>query len=378
MTQNCGICKKLILSHASFLCCSCCTLKFHVLCIPNLCKNDNVCREKDSLIWYCTLCIADSLPFTHIDDDDEFFNAIVELRVTKQSLSLDDLNELLFNPFEMFDDNRNSIGYDCDPDLNFYNSMINTNLNCDYFLEDSFNDRCKQLCISNKNFSIIHVNIRSMMKNFDNLREYLDNFSVNFGVLGITETWLNNDTVNLIDLPGYHHVSNHRTSKKGGGVSFLIRNDISYSVLDELKLSNEYIECLFIETPKEVIGVVYRPPNTNIQKFNDHIESIFHDIKQIPKRSYIVGDFNINLLNAESNLLTSSFLDLIFSLNYMPLINKPTRVTNSTATIIDNIFSNNYQNTESFNGILVSDISDHYPVFHICLEPNTVKKMNIF
>ena len=49
----------------------------------------------------------------------------------------------------------------------------------------------------------------------------------------------------------------------------------------------------------------------------------------------------------------------------MPLITKPTRVTKSTATLIDNIFTNNANKTGHQSGILLNDISDHLPSFTI-------------
>ena len=48
----------------------------------------------------------------------------------------------------------------------------------------------------------------------------------------------------------------------------------------------------------------------------------------------------------------------------MPAITKPTRITDKSATLIDNIFSNNME-TESIQGILYTGISDHLPVFLI-------------
>ena len=41
-------------------------------------------------------------------------------------------------------------------------------------------------------------------------------------------------------------------------------------------------------------------------------------------------------------------------------------MTDKSATIIDNIFTNNHEATvDAFQGILVTDISDHFPIFHI-------------
>ena len=46
----------------------------------------------------------------------------------------------------------------------------------------------------------------------------------------------------------------------------------------------------------------------------------------------------------------------------MPLINKQTRITAHSATLIDNKLTNNL-GCKQFNGIVISDISDHLPVF---------------
>ena len=50
----------------------------------------------------------------------------------------------------------------------------------------------------------------------------------------------------------------------------------------------------------------------------------------------------------------------------MPLILKPTRIMQHTATLIDNIFTNDTEALESSsNGIIFSDISDHLPMVHV-------------
>ena len=52
------------------------------------------------------------------------------------------------------------------------------------------------------------------------------------------------------------------------------------------------------------------------------------------------GDFNIDLLKLESHNSTKNVLDIMYSLSLYPLIDKPTIVTDSSATLIDNIFTN--------------------------------------
>ena len=72
------------------------------------------------------------------------------------------------------------------------------------------------------------------------------------------------------------------------------------------------------------------------------------------------GDFNIDLLNKECNNSTS-FLNTMYSLSLLPIISKPTRITDNSASVIDNFFINEPCNFES--GIIIYDISDHFPIF---------------
>ena len=75
---------------------------------------------------------------------------------------------------------------------------------------------------------------------------------------------------------------------------------------------------------------------------------------------------NINLLNHDSHWDTGAFIDLLSSFSFVPLITRPTRVTATTATLIDNVLTNNVENiNHSDQGILVTDVTDYYPVFHI-------------
>ena len=77
------------------------------------------------------------------------------------------------------------------------------------------------------------------------------------------------------------------------------------------------------------------------------------------KPIYVVGDFNINLLNAETCNFTKDFLLSLQSYSFIPTIDKPTRVNSNSATLIDNTFVNQI-GREITSGNIISDISDHY------------------
>ena len=114
-----------------------------------------------------------------------------------------------------------------------------------------------------------------------------------------------------------------------------------------------------------IIGVLYRPPGTDISIFSEELNTICTRIKPERKICHMIGDYNINLLNAESHPPTQDFLNSMYSNSLFPVITKPTRVTSSSATLIDNLFTNAIANAQSFTGILYADVSDHFPIFYI-------------
>ncbi|XP_065680647.1 uncharacterized protein LOC136094568 [Hydra vulgaris] len=82
------------------------------------------------------------------------------------------------------------------------------------------------------------------------------------------------------------------------------------------------------------------------------------------KTTFLIGDFNVDLLLANSDNSVSEFLDTIALNNFLPFISLPTRITNHSKTLIDNIFSN-ATSTNIFAGNFTSTVSDHLPQFLI-------------
>ena len=80
-----------------------------------------------------------------------------------------------------------------------------------------------------------------------------------------------------------------------------------------------------------ILGVIYRPPNTDISVFNDKINRIMDVIKKENKLCYMMGDYNINIWNYDVHAPTGEFVDTMSSYAYVPLINRPTRVTSKQA-----------------------------------------------
>ena len=76
-----------------------------------------------------------------------------------------------------------------------------------------------------------------------------------------------------------------------------------------------------------------------------------------------MGDLNINQSNCESHPESNDFLLMLNSYFLLsPYILQPTRITERSATLIDNIFANTYA-MNAISGNLVLRISDHLPHF---------------
>ena len=217
-----------------------------------------------------------------------------------------------------------------------------------------------------KEFSLAHFNIRSANRNFDNLKLLLANLNYSPSVIGLTETWFSDIPNPMHYLPNYEVVTNNRVDRVGGGVALYIDKKYNFSIIQNLTVLNNTMETLFIEidiakNKNIVIGVIYRPPQSNPRDFITHIQEMLSFLTQNENPCFILGDFNINLLNSHSNPIPQEFLEALLSNSFAPLIVKPTRLTGLSATLIDNIFTNVQPLPES--GILLSDLTDHFPVF---------------
>ena len=123
------------------------------------------------------------------------------------------------------------------------------------------------------------------------------------------------------------------TPLASGGVWLYINNNLNYSVIEQT--STHAFQALWIEihVPKNLL-------------------------------TYNIGDFNINLLKTEICDFEHEFLTSVQSRYFTPTTDKPTRVYNNSATLIDNFFVNNPENVV-YSGNVVSDISDHFTQFWI-------------
>ena len=123
-----------------------------------------------------------------------------------------------------------------------------------------------------------------------------------------------------------------------------------------------------IVNPKKsniVVGVFYRHPSMDLTDFNcNSLNRLLQNISKEQKSVFLLGDFNVNLLNYNKHIQINEFLDSLASNSFIRLILQSTRITSHFNTLIDNILSN-VIDPDIISGNLTATISDHLPQFSI-------------
>ena len=222
--------------------------------------------------------------------------------------------------------------------------------------------------------SCFHVNCRGLSSNWESFFELICDLHselFKFDFIGISEAYKCGHDMRL-QLPGYHNIeSRSRENDFRGGVALFINSDISYHVREDLSVFIPNVfESLFVQYKsahgkEHIVGVIYRPntaPKANIDVFTTTMISILDILNRENRESVIMGDMNIDLLKYETHDKTETYLDEIFANGFLPVITKPTRITNHSSTLIDHIYTNSKLDQFS-SGIVTTDLADHYGVF---------------
>ena len=268
--------------------------------------------------------------------------------------------------------NMNSFNTNIDPDFNFLEPRLRSR----YFSPHSFAETIKSKINQNhRNFiSILHSNIRSLKRNFEQFHQHvLSELKVSFSVIGLTEIRIRDGACNenLPSLPNYYF--EYATPPlSAGGVGMFINSQLQYNVFERTSSSSYqalWIEIVDANKKKNICGVVYRKH----EKADDFLNYLSSSIELYSSRNrniYVMGDFNIDLLKFESCSYSKELLELTQSFSLLPAVDKPTRVYGNSATLIDNIFSNNLENS-LICGNIVTDTTDHFTqVCIVATHPN--------
>ena len=183
-----------------------------------------------------------------------------------------------------------------------------------------------------------------------------------------TKITIANLETSAFNIPGYRfEFVRMPTPLAFGGVGLFI--DEQYNYRDIRKTANNEFQSLwteisFVKKKKNIIcAIMYRQHN-NPDRFLQYFEESVEKYSATRKQLCILADYNLDLLIIESSKYSHDFLMCLQSCYLIPTIDKPTRVRQNSATLIDNIFVNNPEQV-FVSGNIVSDISDQFLQFFV-------------
>ena len=229
----------------------------------------------------------------------------------------------------------------------------------------------------NKKLKICHVNINSITT--DGRLDELDQFVTDndIDILALSETKLDDNIhPSLYQLTNFHTPFTRHRTRHGGGVATYIRSNLPCSRLQTLETDG--IEWTWTQTKIKsntiLICSLYIPPNTTTEQQHDLIDKFTDSVARAqtfsPTAIIILGDFNAGNIFLDSDLYRHKTVtafdlklkDAMDGLNLTQLIDTPTRITDTTANLLD-LIAVDKDNLITDSGLLPSFSNiDHFPV----------------
>ena len=214
---------------------------------------------------------------------------------------------------------------------------------------------------------MLHFNIRSLQKNFDLFYEALQLLPTLPQIICISETKINKEPLTNISISNYSFVCAN-SNTRAGGVGFYLNNSISYKLIGKNLLKTASCEDFWVSINFPgirhtiIIAVIYRHPNSNANTFIEALNKKRCEFKSNKYYMYVFGDININIYNNQSYSISDEYLSMLASNGLFQLITKPTRVTDTSASLIDHIFASSLS-IPVCPKIILNDISDHFMTY---------------
>ena len=340
----CGYCYKPVAKSHKGIFCDICNFWIHKKC-NNTSDSEYHRLALDDSTWSCHRCLSEEIPFHSTSD--EFLKLTLQGKNTEFSHSIDPEENM---NIQFFKDIENALAQ----------NDINTEIECPYLSVSDLNS--KKL----KSFSCLHLNVASLQCHETEFNSLLQNSDTKFKIIGITESGYKDEQTakELGRLPNYRHFDKCASSKKGG-VRLYISKEIHSVERKDLQLyKKSQLESVVREIVSDkgknfLVACIYKHPKMDDREFTILYSNLLEKINSENKKAIILGDCNLDLLNASENIYTNEFLQNNLCNFFVPQITRPTRVTPHSKTLIDNIFTNFPQEHVSCN--LICAISDHLP-----------------
>lgn len=210
--------------------------------------------------------------------------------------------------------------------------------------------------------NIIHFNIRSIKKNYDNLVAFLEMSDVDFGVIILSETNVVHN-VDSFGVAGYDIFYNNSFINKCDGTIVLIKSDWLPNCEIVQVRNTKFVRAAFTVN-NTVIGLtaLYRLPSLNVEDFLLDLQT-YLDIPTTKCPIEIFGgDLNINILDA-GNTTACNYLNCLGSKGFVSYINTTTRQDRVNNSCIDHFLVCHKPDKHEIKSlVLKSGLTDHFPI----------------
>ena len=229
-------------------------------------------------------------------------------------------------------------------------------------------------------FSVLSLNIQSINSKYDALLAVLSELNANdikIDAICLQETWLSDyHDVAMFNIPGYQLISQGHSCSNHSGLIIFLADSYSY-LIKSIHRGSQLWDALFIEGTGEslrdkiVIGNLYRPPrfnnnNETIKQFCQELAPIISSISKSSSHVIIAGDFNIDLLHINKRSEFQKYFDLFVTHGFFPKITVPTRCSQSSSSLIDQMFCKLKDPKQHLSSCVIkSCMSDHFPYLSI-------------
>ena len=213
------------------------------------------------------------------------------------------------------------------------------------------------------NLYVVHISIASLLKIFDKLELFLNQLPRQVNIICLSETRLTSDKIAMTNINSYNFFYCNSPTCAGGSGMYVSKR-LKCRQLHQNKINSEGCEDVWVKIISKttvIVGSVYRHPSSILPEFK---EAYLNSLKKIRKQNYIVlGHFNINY--NKLSVAPASIANYINSINLLAciqIVDKPTKITNSTRSIIDHIYANQDLLINIYPSVNTYDISDHLPL----------------
>lgn len=242
--------------------------------------------------------------------------------------------------------------------------MPNETSNVSTSVQATLPENCISTLPSSRGFKLASLNINKLTTHIDELRVLLSYNEID--VISINETKLN-ETIqdNDVSISGYSDpVRLDRTTDDGGGVCFYVKESVNFKRRNDLHVDTLESLCIEIHKPGSkpfIVVTWYRPPGSPIAVFSS-FEILLGKLDSENVEYFLMGDLNCDMIAETYDNNTRKLVGIADIYGLQQLITEPTRITPTSATLLDLVFTNCPDNIVC-SGVRHINISDHSIVF---------------